>query len=88
MGSVGAVAKAVLAVDGNLDTTTSKLCAVESKVEKLTNNDKRHDAVEKRVDVISSALSETKASVDEVRHVFTKQILENIRLASSFSWKT
>ena len=37
--------------------------------------------------MISSALSETKASVDEVRHVFTKQILENIRLASSFSGK-
>ena len=55
MGCVGAVSKAVLAADGKADTTTSKLCAVESKLEKLTtNNDKRHDAVEKKVDAISS----------------------------------
>ena len=88
MGCVGAVSKAVLAADGKADTTTSKLCAVESKLEKLTtDNDKRHDALEKKVDAIRSALSETKAGVDEVRHVFTNQILENIRLASSFSGK-
>ena len=88
MGRVGAVSKAVIAVDGKADTTTSKLCAVEPKVEKLTtNNDKRHDAVEKSVDVISSALSETKARVDEARHVFANRIQENIRLASSFSVK-
>ena len=38
MGRVGAVSKAVLAADGKADTTTSKLCAVESKLEKLTTN--------------------------------------------------
>ena len=44
-----------MAVDGKADITTSKLCAVESKLEKMTtNNDKRHDAVEKKVDAISS----------------------------------
>ena len=88
MGCVGAVSKAVLAADGKADTTTSKLCAVESKLEKLTtDNDKRHDALEKKVDAIRSALSETKAGVDEVRYVFTHQIQENIRLVSSFSRK-
>ena len=88
MRCVGAVPKAVLAVDGKTDTTTSKLCSVESKVEKLaTNNDKRHEALKKKVDVISSRITETKACVDEVGHVFTHQNQENIRLASSFSWK-
>ena len=37
--------------------------------------------------MISSRITETRAGVDDVRHVFTNRILENIRLASSFSGK-
>ena len=88
MGCVGAVAKAIMAVDGKADTTTSKLYSVESELDTLTtNNDKRHDTLEKMVVMISSPITETKAGVDEVRYVFTHQIQENNQLVSSFSGK-
>ena len=77
-----------MAVDGRADTTTSQLCAIDLKLDTLTtDNDKRYDVLEKKEDTIWSAITETKAGVDEVRDVFTNQIQENIRLVSSFSGK-
>ena len=86
-GSVGGLSKTVQTVNAKLETTTSKLNPVHSRIEKLSDIERRLDALSK-FEVVSSGIVETKSNVDEERTVFSHRNYEDVRLASSFSGKT
>lgn len=88
MGSIGALSKTVIAVDSMVDTIASKQNENDTKVDKLTSvNETRFEALEKKVDMISTVIMETKTRIDEIGLTHSTDNHGTSTVASSFSGK-